>query len=441
MREAPLPRDRRRHADAGLHGAPASATCPATCSATACCCRGTSACWPRSITATSSSTRTRTPRRASPSARACSTCRARAGTTTTARRSRAAAASTRAARSPSRCRRGAQRCSGLESASGCAQRAHPRHPAHAGRPAVERRHRHLREGERRVATPTSATAPTMRVRVNGSELRAKVVGEGGNLGLHAARARRVRAARGGRLNTDFIDNSAGVNTSDVEVNIKILLNPLMHDGQAHARRPQPLLARMTDEVAALVLRNNYLQSQAISTLELQSAARLPEYPAPDPLARALRRAEPRARVPADGRRARRAAQERRRAHAPGAGDRARLQQDLAQQPPARLRRAGRSVLVDRAGALLPGADAGALSRAPSAHHRLRREIIATATTNSLVNRMGPAFVTRAQEDTGAEPARDRARLHRRARDLRHARRVGAHRGARQQGAPRTCSTG
>ena len=73
-------------------------------------------------------------------------------------------------------------------------------------------------------------------------------------------------------------------------------------------------------------------------------------------------------------------------------------------------------------------------------HRLRREIIATATTNSLVNRMGPTFVTRAQEDTGAEPARDRARLHRRARDLRHAQALGAHRGARQQASPRTCST-
>ena len=76
------------------------------------------------------------------------------------------------------------------------------------------------------------------MRVNGKEMRARVVGEGGNLGLHAARAGRVRARRGGRLNTDFIDNSAGVNTSDVEVNIKILLNPLMHERQAHARRAQ-----------------------------------------------------------------------------------------------------------------------------------------------------------------------------------------------------------
>ena len=78
----------------------------------------------------------------------------------------------------------------------------------------------------------------MRVRINGRELRAKVVGEGGNLGL-SQRGRVEYALAGGRLNTDFIDNSAGVNTSDVEVNIKILLNPLVHERPAHARRPQP----------------------------------------------------------------------------------------------------------------------------------------------------------------------------------------------------------
>ena len=114
------------------------------------------------------------------------------------------------------------------------------------------------------------------VRINGMELRAKVVGEGGNLGL-TQRGRVEYALAGGRLNTDFIDNSAGVNTSDVEVNIKILLNPLMQAGKLTRGDRNKLLARMTNEVAALVLRNNYLQSQAISTLELQARARLPEY--------------------------------------------------------------------------------------------------------------------------------------------------------------------
>ncbi len=72
----------------------------------------------------------------------------------------------------------------------------------------------------------------MRLRVNGRELKAKVVGEGGNLGL-TQRGRIEYALAGGRLNTDFIDNSAGVNTSDVEVNIKILLNPHGAGRQAH----------------------------------------------------------------------------------------------------------------------------------------------------------------------------------------------------------------
>src|SRR6202042_701547 len=107
------------------------------------------------------------------------------------------------------------------------------------------------------------------VRINGMELKAKVVGEGGNLGL-SQRGRIEYALAGGRLNTDFIDNSGGVNTSDVEVNIKILLNPLVAAGSLTRARRNQLLAGMKNEVAELVLRNNYLQSQAISTLELHS---------------------------------------------------------------------------------------------------------------------------------------------------------------------------
>ena len=137
------------------------------------------------------------------------------------------------------------------------------------------------------------------VRINGAELRVKVVGEGGNLGF-SQRGRVEYALAGGRLNTDFIDNSAGVNTSDVEVNIKILLNPLMQAGKLTRGERNKLLARMTNEVATLVLRNNYLQSQAISTLELQAHARLAEYHAADPDPGALRRAQPAPGVPPGG---------------------------------------------------------------------------------------------------------------------------------------------
>ena len=96
-------------------------------------------------------------------------------------------------------------------------------------PAVEWRYRHLCEVQRGTNADVGDRTNDA-VRINGAELRAKVVGEGGNLGL-SQRGRVEYALGGGRLNTDFIDNSAGVNTSDVEVNIKILLNPLMQAGK------------------------------------------------------------------------------------------------------------------------------------------------------------------------------------------------------------------
>ncbi|HXZ58934.1 MAG TPA: NAD-glutamate dehydrogenase [Steroidobacteraceae bacterium] len=240
------------------------------------------------------------------------------------------------------------------------------------------------------------------VRINGRELRAKVVGEGGNLGL-SQRGRVEYALKGGRLNTDFIDNSAGVNTSDVEVNIKILLNPLVADGKlAHGERNR-LLARMTGAVAALVLRNNYLQGQAISTLEVQSAARLQEF---QHLIRSLERSGDLNRglefLPSDDE----LLERRKRGIGLARPELAillayskiwlnnhLLASDVPEDP----------YLSTELERYFP---APVQERFPRAigRHRLRREIIATATTNSLVNRMGPTFVPRAQEDTGAEPA-------------------------------------
>ncbi|MEU0353984.1 NAD-glutamate dehydrogenase [Streptomyces cyaneofuscatus] len=111
------------------------------------------------------------------------------------------------------------------------------------------------------------------IRVNGEELRAKVVGEGGNLG--ATQLGRIEFARnGGRINTDAIDNSAGVDTSDHEVNIKILLNGLVRDGDMTVKQRNKLLADMTDEVGALVLRNNYAQNVALSNASAQAPSLL-----------------------------------------------------------------------------------------------------------------------------------------------------------------------
>ena len=90
-----------------------------------------------------------------------------------------------------------------------------------------------------------------------------MIGEGANLGM-TQRGRIEAALKGVRLNTDAIDNSAGVNTSDVEVNIKIALSLPVRDGRLTIKTRNTLLGKMTDEVAALVLRNNYLQTLALS---------------------------------------------------------------------------------------------------------------------------------------------------------------------------------
>ncbi|WP_217238618.1 NAD-glutamate dehydrogenase [Streptomyces sp. AC555_RSS877] len=107
------------------------------------------------------------------------------------------------------------------------------------------------------------------IRVDGADLRVRVVGEGGNLGLTQL-GRIEFALHGGKINTDAIDNSAGVDTSDHEVNIKILLNGLVADGDMTVKQRNKLLAEMTDEVGHLVLRNNYAQNTAIANALAQS---------------------------------------------------------------------------------------------------------------------------------------------------------------------------
>ncbi|WP_424983488.1 NAD-glutamate dehydrogenase [Maritalea sp. S77] len=112
------------------------------------------------------------------------------------------------------------------------------------------------------------------IRITGSEVGAKVIGEGANLGI--TQLGRVEFAQhGGRINTDAIDNSAGVNSSDLEVNIKIALGSLVRDGQMDMPQRNSFLAEMTDEVAELCLRNNYLQTLAISLAERRNVADLP----------------------------------------------------------------------------------------------------------------------------------------------------------------------
>ncbi|MBB5935289.1 NAD-glutamate dehydrogenase [Streptomyces zagrosensis] len=122
------------------------------------------------------------------------------------------------------------------------------------------------------------------IRVDGQDLQVKVVGEGGNLGL--TQLGRIEFARfggsrdaegqatGGRINTDAIDNSAGVDTSDHEVNIKILLNAVVADGDMTVKQRNKLLAEMTDEIGTLVLRNNYAQNTALGNAVAQAPSLL-----------------------------------------------------------------------------------------------------------------------------------------------------------------------
>jgi glutamate dehydrogenase len=240
------------------------------------------------------------------------------------------------------------------------------------------------------------------VRIDARDLNCKVIGEGGNLGLSQL-GRIEFARRGGRLNTDFIDNSAGVNCSDVEVNLKILLNGAVRAREMTSAARNRLLVKMTDEVAGLVLRNNYLQGQAISTSEFQSKQRLSESAY---VIRALERSGDLNRslefLPSDEDLA-----ERRQA---GEGltrpelaitlsygkiwlYRALIHSNVPEDP----------YLSTELNRYFPTPVQKRFARRIK-RHRLRREIIATAITNSLINRMGPVFPVRAQDDTGADPA-------------------------------------
>ncbi len=235
------------------------------------------------------------------------------------------------------------------------------------------------------------------IRVSAAELGVKVVGEGANLGM-TQRARIEFAQRGGRLNTDFIDNSAGVNTSDQEVNIKIALGPASRAGKLSADARSLLLAAMTDDVAAGSLANTYQQSLALSLAERSCGRELPDYAL---LLHALeerglfeRRLEA---LPSD-----KELEERGRA---GRGlTRPELAVLLSYAKIALERDLIASTVPDEP-LLAAWLDAYFPSelrrRFPDgiAGHSLRREIIATSLTNAVLNRGGPAMAVRLADET------------------------------------------
>lgn len=239
------------------------------------------------------------------------------------------------------------------------------------------------------------------LRINGQALRVRVVGEGGNLGF--TQLGRVEYAKaGGRINTDAIDNSGGVNCSDNEVNIKILLNNVVDLGDLTEKQRNTLLAEVQDEVAELVLKNNRLQPKAISVALSQAVDNLEmhghlikEMERSGKLDRVLECLPDKEEI----------------------ANRKLLKQGLTRPEIAVLMAYSKTVLKE---ALLD-------SNVPEESyfqveleqafplrlqkqfkqympkHRLKREIIATQVSNAVVNEMGVSFVTRLIDETGSEP--------------------------------------
>ena len=239
------------------------------------------------------------------------------------------------------------------------------------------------------------------VRIDASELRAKVVGEGGNLGLTQL-ARIEYALAGGRINTDAIDNSGGVDLSDHEVNLKILLSPLVELGELSQMERNRLLADMTDEVSRLVLRDNYSQSLCLSLAQRRSQRDLLLFESLQSYLTERGVLKPQLEFLPN----RRAYEER---HKAGLGlTRPELAILLAYTKLGLYRRLLETDLPDEPTFqhyLLEYFPALLQRRFPEAirAHPLRREIIATQFANKVVDLVGITFVHRIIRDTGALP--------------------------------------
>lgn len=239
------------------------------------------------------------------------------------------------------------------------------------------------------------------LRVNGRELNAKVIGEGANLGM-TQKGRIEFAERGGKLNTDFIDNSAGVDCSDHEVNIKILLRDVMKNSKMTVAARNKLLVKMTDQVSNLVLNDNYQQTQAISMCQYDALDQMGRYIA---YIRKLEKENILDRRVED------------------------LPDDETLE---KMINAGEVLTRPEFAVVLsyskiqlyqelltsklpgePGSDKWLFEYFPDdvqkfkkqiEQHKLRDEIIATNVANTLINRMGPVFVMSRMEKTGATAA-------------------------------------
>ena len=240
------------------------------------------------------------------------------------------------------------------------------------------------------------------VRINGGEVRAKVVGEGANLGV--TQLGRIEYAKlGGRIDTDAVDNSAGVDTSDHEVNLKILLGgPVMRDELSEDGR-NALLVSMTDDVAAHVLADNYNQTLALSVAQMRGLNDL------DAHARMIRDLEARGKLdraveflPSDTQLKALAKEGKGLTRPELCVLLAYAKLDLDAEVLASILPDDPTFAALLAGYFPPTAVA-AFPQEPE-RHRLRREIISTVLINAIVNLAGPVFVLRIREITGLSSA-------------------------------------
>ena len=237
------------------------------------------------------------------------------------------------------------------------------------------------------------------LRANADELRARVIGEGANLGITQA-ARIEFAERGGRINTDFIDNSAGVDCSDNEVNIKIPLNREMREGRLAFEKRNSLLAKMTDEVADIVLEDNRLQSLALSIAEAGGAQALPGHVRTIELLEVSGRLDRKVEGLASSDELIRRVQENRGLTRPELAVVLSISKLVLQDAAEELRLSDDAIVSPQLFDAFPKPMRKAHADAIRAH-RLRDEIIATKVANRLVNRLGPGVAFDLTEEEGA----------------------------------------
>ncbi|NUT00631.1 MAG: glutamate dehydrogenase [Sphingomonas sp.] len=240
------------------------------------------------------------------------------------------------------------------------------------------------------------------IRVDGIEVRARAIGEGANLGITQA-GRIEFSEKGGRINTDFIDNSAGVDCSDKEVNIKIPLNREMREGRLSFEKRNALLVKMTDDVSDMVLEDNRLQTLALSIAESGGARSLPGFVRTIELLESAGRIDRKVEGLLTTEELLRRGQENKGLTRPELAVVLSMSKLALQDAAEDLKLADDKIVERELYEAFPKA-----MRKPHADairtHRLRNEILATRVANRLVNRLGPSVALDLTEEEGASLA-------------------------------------